>query len=116
VYLVHAFRRRLIGLSTANSPSRFLEDIPRHLISGTEVQWGEVRQPIGETYPLASDPTSVTIIPELSPGNRVRHTQFGEGLVISCQSVTDDNEVLVAFRKVGLKKLLLSFARLEKVE
>ncbi|MDP6142247.1 MAG: UvrD-helicase domain-containing protein [Dehalococcoidales bacterium] len=116
VYLVHAFRRRLIGLSTANSPSRFLEDIPRHLISGTEVQWGEVRQPIGETYPLASDPTSVTIIPELSPGNRVRHNQFGEGLVISCQSVTDDNEVLVAFRKVGLKKLLLSFARLEKVE
>tara|TARA_B100000315_G_scaffold258125_1_gene309167 strand:+ start:1112 stop:3328 length:2217 start_codon:yes stop_codon:yes gene_type:complete len=116
VYLVHAFRRRLIGLSTANSPSRFLEDIPRHLISGTEVQWGEVRQPIGKTYPLASDSTSVTIIPELSPGNRVRHNQFGEGLVISCQSVTDDNEVLVAFRRVGLKKLLLSFARLEKVE
>ena len=116
VYLVRAFRRRLMGLSTVNSPSRFLEDIPRHLIASAETWPGEESQPVGKAYPWASEPTSATIIPELSPGDRVCHAQFGEGVVISCQPVTDDNEVVVAFRGVGIKKLLLSFAKLEKVE
>ncbi len=116
VYLVHAFRRRLMGLSTVNSPSRFLEDIPRHLIASAEAWQGQESQPVGKAYPWASEPTSATIIPELSPGDRVRHAQFGEGLVISSRPVTDDNEVVVAFRGVGIKKLLLSFAKLEKVE
>ena len=116
VYLVHAFRRRLMGLSTVNSPSRFLEDIPRHLIAGAEAWSGEESQPVGKVYPWTSEPTSATTIPELSPGDRVRHAQFGEGLVISSRPVTDDSEVVVAFRGVGIKKLLLSFANLEKME
>jgi len=34
VYLVRAFRRSLMGSSTVNSPSRFLSDIPSHLVVG----------------------------------------------------------------------------------
>ncbi len=116
VYLVRAFRRRLMGLSTVNSPSRFLEDIPRHLISGAEAWPGEESQLVGKAYSWESEPTGTIALPELSPGDRVCHAQFGEGVVISCQPVTDDNEVMVAFRGVGIKKLVLSFARLEKVE
>jgi hypothetical protein len=38
-------------------------------------------------------------------------------VVVSCQPVKDDIEVVIAFsRGVGVKKLLLSFARLEKKE
>jgi hypothetical protein len=37
-------------------------------------------------------------------------------LVISSRPVTDDNEVVVAFRGLGIKKLLMSFANLEKME
>jgi len=55
-------------------------------------------------------------VPELKAGDRVRHAQFGDGVVVSCQPVKDDNEVVVAFKGLGVKKLLLSFARLEKVE
>jgi hypothetical protein len=36
--------------------------------------------------------------------------------VVSCQPVKDDKEVVVAFSGLGVKKFLLSFARLEKVE
>jgi hypothetical protein len=36
--------------------------------------------------------------------------------VVSCQPIKDDNEVVVAFYGAGIKKLLLSFAQLEKVE
>jgi len=52
--------------------------------------------------------------PTLKAGDHVRHSQFGEGIVVSCQPVKDDAEVVVAFNQV-VKKLLLSFARLEKV-
>jgi DNA helicase-2/ATP-dependent DNA helicase PcrA len=122
VYLVHAFRRSLMGVSTVNRPSRFLEDIPRHLVSGTEGWLGEESQLAGKVYPWGSAPAGtfapagVVSIPELCPGDRVRHAQFGQGLVISSRPVTDDNEVVVAFRGLGIKKLLMSFANLEKME
>jgi DNA helicase-2/ATP-dependent DNA helicase PcrA len=122
VYLVHAFRRRLMGLSTVNSSSRFLEDIPRHLISNTGVQLEQENQMASRSYSWDSTPTDTfaptgTIsIPDLEAGDHVRHAHFGEGLVISSRPVTDDNEVVVAFRGVGVKKLLLSFAHLEKLE
>jgi DNA helicase-2/ATP-dependent DNA helicase PcrA len=37
IYLVHSFRRNLMGRSTVNKASRFLSDIPRSLISGSEI-------------------------------------------------------------------------------
>jgi DNA helicase-2/ATP-dependent DNA helicase PcrA len=58
--------------------------------------------------------SSLTVT-ELKAGNHVRHEQFGDGVVVSCQLVEDDEEVVVAFDG-GLKKLLLSFAHLEKAE
>ena len=55
-------------------------------------------------------------IPELKAGDHVRHDTFGEGVVVSCRPVRDDAEVVAVFHGVGLKKLLLSFAQLEKME
>ena len=66
-------------------------------------------------YSWNKAPVPSVAVPELKAGDRVRHAQFGDGVVVSCQLVTDDNEVVVAFRGLGVKKLLLSFARLEKV-
>jgi len=62
-------------------------------------------------------PVSRADNPELKPGDHVRHAQFGDGVVVSCKPVRDDKEVLVAFTGgMGVKKLLLSFANLEKTE
>jgi hypothetical protein len=36
-------------------------------------------------------------------------------VVVSSQPVRDDREVVVVFNGAGVKKLLLSFARLEKI-
>jgi len=114
VYLVRAFRRSLMGGSTVNSPSRFLKDIPPHLVTGADLWQGEESQ-IASAYSWESAPTFTIDLPELKAGDQVRHNQFGQGVVVSCQSVKDDSEVVVAFPGVGVKKLLLSFARLEKV-
>jgi hypothetical protein len=46
----------------------------------------------------------------------VRHPRFGEGVVVGSQKVKDDQEVTIAFKgEVGIKKLMLSFAPLEKL-
>jgi len=115
VYLIRAFRRSRMGSSMVNKPSRFLEDIPQRLISGGGLWQGEDSQVTASVYSWnkASAPRVVT--PELRAGDHVRHTQFGEGVVVSCQPVKDDEEVVVAFRG-AIKKLLLSLAKLEKIE
>jgi DNA helicase II / ATP-dependent DNA helicase PcrA len=125
VYLVHAFRRTFMGASTVNPPSRFLEDIPRHLITtpgwwqGEETKlsdavfsWNRVR--IDSTESEQRKVSGVTAV-DLKAGDRVRHSQFGEGVVVNTKKVKDDSEVTVAFSGQGIKKLLLSLAKLEKI-
>ncbi len=116
VYLVRAFRRSLMGSSTANRPSRFLEDIPPHLVTGNGLWQGEESQVTTTMYSWNKAPALGGAGLELKDGDHVHHAQFGDGVVVSCKPTKDDTEVVVVFRGVGIKKLLLSFARMEKVE
>jgi DNA helicase-2/ATP-dependent DNA helicase PcrA len=120
LYLVRAFRRAFMGNSTVYGPSRFLKDIPPHLITGGGVEWEERSLPEA-VYQWHRKPVRTSPLAERSPladlkaGDHVRHAQFGEGIVVSYKAVNDDAEVTVAFDGAGIKKLLASFARLEKV-
>jgi DNA helicase-2/ATP-dependent DNA helicase PcrA len=116
VYLVRAFKRSLMGSSRPNPPSRFLRDIPPHLITG-----GSLREVVEESRVAAAlsawnRSIAKADLTELKAGDHVRHAQFGEGVVVSYKPGKDDAEVTVAFEGTGVKKLLQSFARLEKVE
>ncbi|MCJ7769902.1 MAG: AAA family ATPase, partial [Dehalococcoidales bacterium] len=117
VYLVRAFRRNLMGSSTENKPSRFLKDIPPHLIADDDLRWGEESQIKDGVCFWESDIPAISIdLPALKAGDRVLHSQFGRGMVVNCHRLDGDSEVVVAFPGIGVKKLLLSFARLKKVE
>ena len=116
VYLVRAFRRSLMGSSTVNKPSRFLEDIPHHLISAPGWWQGEESQVAEAVYSWNKAPVPSLSTVELKAGDHVHHAQFGEGVVVSCREVKDDSEVVIAFVGMGVKKLLLSLANLEKME
>ena len=49
-------------------------------------------------------------------GDKVKHVKFGEGVVVSVKATPSDMEVTVAFKDGhGIKRLLMSFAPLEKV-
>ena len=126
LYLVRSFRRTLMGSSNVNKPSRFLEDIPGHLTS-TPGWWQEGTDKVAEAV-YSWDPSTVTAAggpttqpdnspapPQLKAGDHVSHTQFGEGVVVSCKKVRNDSEVVVAFIDQGVKRLLLSLAGLKKV-
>lgn len=105
LYLVRALQRSLMGVTNANPPSRFLGDIPKDLVkdvSGFEET--DVSPDIDFNPP----------VPEV--GDLVQHRKFGQGVVVSCNSMRNDWEVEVSFREVGTKKLLLSLALLERLE
>ena len=72
--------------------------------------------PGGRTGPPKEDgPVTARVL--LKAGERVRHSKFGEGIVISCVPSGQDHEVTVAFKgNSGIKKLLLGYAPLEKVD
>ncbi|MFC1968001.1 ATP-dependent helicase [Chloroflexota bacterium] len=110
LFLVRAFRRSLSGSSGANPPSRFLQDIPPHLVTSSE-SWGD------EAKPVAATPTTVPPGPWVpQTGQRVHHAEFGKGIVVSSSPVRDDHEIIVAFPGAGVKKLLLGLAPLERAE
>ncbi len=105
VYLLRAFRRSFMGSGAPTIPSRFLLDIPSPL-TVTQPQHMAERLFRPEPPPVP-----------FGAGDRVRHAIFGEGIVINCLPIQDDQEVTVAFKgEAGLKRLLLSLAPLEKME
>jgi len=127
LYLVHAFRRTLWGSSQVRDPSRFLADIPAQLIKGRDLP-AETRLPAAdEKVPLFPPARLATVGPVTPPapkvttspfktGDKVRHAKFGEGIVIEVKPVKEDVEVTVAFAGVGVKRLSLAFAPLERYE
>jgi DNA helicase-2/ATP-dependent DNA helicase PcrA len=48
-------------------------------------------------------------------GDDVRHNTFGEGVILDVSGSGDKTEVLVRFPDAGEKRLLLSWAPLEKL-
>jgi DNA helicase-2/ATP-dependent DNA helicase PcrA len=105
-----------MGGNLVNEPSRFLSDIPRELLvtAGTMGNEESIAKAISSWNKTAVFSPS-TEIPEFKAGDRVRHARFGEGMVVSYTTIKNDAEAVVAFNGIGVKKLLMSFAKLEKV-
>ncbi len=49
-------------------------------------------------------------------GQKVSHAKFGYGVVIECEGVGDKKSVMVNFKNVGVKQLMLKYAQLEPIE
>ena len=131
LYLTRAFHRTVFGSSMAGPASRFLRDIPPELITSGDgpIERGTGNKADGGFAPKrpswyawqAPTPTvnrdqPVTERPTLTLGDSVRHSSFGEGVVTSLNITAADTEVTIQFAGgVGVKRLLLSFAPLEKI-
>ncbi|HEU65883.1 MAG TPA: AAA family ATPase, partial [Chloroflexi bacterium] len=117
LYLLRSYRRSLFGGSTANPPSRFLQDISPRLISPRGI-WEESPTPVpspdfSRNFQPSPRPSSDLT---LKVGDHVRHSKFGPGIVMNCLPTKDDQELTVVFEGAGVKKLLASLAPLEKIE
>jgi DNA helicase II / ATP-dependent DNA helicase PcrA len=123
VLLTYAFRRTMWGSSDVSTPSRFLSDIPKNLISGALSFAGSKPKEAAAVRASTWDAKPATVNRAAAPsrplqfraGQRVKHAKFGEGVVIESRVDRDDEEVTIAFEKAGIKRLLVSFANLQKL-
>jgi DNA helicase-2/ATP-dependent DNA helicase PcrA len=131
--LTSAWSRTLHGSTQYNPPSRFIGEIPSeliHEIGGTRLlrsrrERNERRDHVSTNRERIVDraiesgrhgPTSSGAEQlGLGLGDDVKHAQWGEGVIIDVEGSGDKAEALVHFPSVGEKRLLLSWAPLEKI-
>jgi len=117
LYLLRSYRRSLFGGSTANPPSRFLQDISPHLISPRGLWEERPALAASPDFNRDSQPSPQPLsTPALKVGDHVRHSKFGPGIVMNCLPTKADQELTIAFEEAGVKKLLASLAPLERIE
>ncbi len=135
LFLTHAWSRTLYGATQYNPPSRFIDEIPAEVVREAEgnrtrrrrsqrglgsASWGSGRES------MRDDIVESALRPKgpelrgadqlgLQVGDDVRHATWGEGVIIDVEGSGEKAEAVVNFPNVGEKRLLLSWAPLEKV-
>jgi DNA helicase-2/ATP-dependent DNA helicase PcrA len=107
LYLTHAWSRSLFGGSNYNPPSRFLREIPEHLVRTLEKERPKAG-PAEPQSPARRDP------PALVAGDTVFHDRWGEGVVVTVTGAGARAEATIAFGAEGEKRVLLGYAPLTK--
>jgi DNA helicase-2/ATP-dependent DNA helicase PcrA len=110
VYLSYAEQRRLHGVDTFGTPSRFIREIPTELLE-------EIRPALAVSRPVYRPSLGRRAIEAavggVRLGQRVRHSKFGEGVVLNCEGSGSHARVQVNFERDGTKWLVLAYASLE---
>lgn len=146
LHIMHAQSRMLNGSTAMNPPSRFLNEIPGELVNATVSEsaglarrfminddpelrhshqspqavmrrYGEINKtPSGISYGGKKPAKANDQFMSYEKGDRVRHTSFGTGTVISVREMGGDKLYEIDFDKIGTKKLMATYARLIKAD
>lgn len=107
IYLTYAEQRRLYGKDNYGTPSRFIQEIPEELLE-------EVRPSLSVSRPIYKSLRSQKLDSSaMRLGQRVRHSRFGDGVVLNSEGSGSHARVQVNFEKAGTKWLVLAYAKLE---
>ncbi len=122
------------GQMAFNSPSRFLSDIDRQYFQQSSsttpkptpapIAIPRIPSAINNQHsPITNNPSPITnahtpIPSEYAEGSRVAHRVFGQGTVVRVyrDEVTENDKIEIRFDTVGVKTLLLTHAKLEKLD
>ena len=141
LYLSLALTRTTFGESDSSTPSRYLQEIPQHLIDWREsgarnqVSSFRYRESIAESQGYRDGSGSgyggtpkektewksaVTSVRnneglQLEVGDRILHTDFGEGRVLTVMGEGPRQSAEIHFDRVGTKRLLVKVAPIEKL-
>jgi len=112
LYLSYAEQRRMHGVDSYGSPSRFIREMPNELIE-------EIRPRVQTARPAFVAPAArKPMIEDDAPagvrlGQRVRHGKFGDGVVLNLEGQGSHARVQVNFERQGAKWLMLAYANLQ---
>jgi len=112
LWLTGASKRRLYAKLQDQEPSRFLRDIPKECCNWIEKITDH------QTIKLAPVKKKVDLKHRFTlytAGCRVKHPMWGVGIVRDCYGDGDDLKVMVNFPNIGVKRLAIKFANLEKI-
>lgn len=130
--IVNAETRMIFGSTNRNKPSRFCMEIPEELVDRHRAREWKKPEP-GTVLPVSYRETRAVSMqaarnfgpaaaarPEkpsvaLRPGDAVMHKTFGQGMILSASPMGNDVLLEIAFERVGTKKLMANFARLQKL-
>jgi DNA helicase-2/ATP-dependent DNA helicase PcrA len=117
LYLTRAVARAWWGRPEYHQQSRFLAEIPEHLIEWRRDQ-AATAAPAAQRLaqrPGVRSPGNRRV-PSLTPGDKVTHDAYGLGTVLSVQGSGDDPEAKIDFGgEYGVKHLVLRYAPIEKL-
>lgn len=128
LFMSNARMRTIYGHTVSYPPSRFLQEVPRgllHIYKRPAVQRQapreERRSDNRSTANWFLQPKSSFIPQENSSGSsftagdKVSHSKWGTGTVVSVKNTEDGQEVKVAFAGAGIRSLLTKYAVLKKL-
>ena len=111
LYLTYAEQRRLHGIDSYGQPSRFIREVPEELIEEVRPRVHVSRPVAVGRFRAAEEPAA----PGMRLGARVRHSKFGEGVILNLEGNGAHARVEVNFEHQGSKWLMLQYANLEPV-
>ena len=127
LYLSRSIVRSAWGSPAYNPPSRFLDEIPEDTLSWEREGDFVASAPISRGgYGSSPSTTSAALrlgdrivgvgpVVSLAAGDRVTHTKFGLGTVVSTAGAGDKSDATIDFGTAGVKRLLLRYAPVEKL-
>lgn len=135
LYLSNAYGRMLYGQRQNNPASRFIEEINPDLLEviGTTQPKSDIPfinrtdRSFSSPYSRHADqktatPVTVQAAPTTGAGktsweagDKVKHRKWGTGTVVKVTGTGDDQELDIAFKDNGIKRLLAAFAPIVKV-
>ena len=116
LYVTRAVARNWWGRPAFHRQSRFLTEIPAHLVQWRRDESSAVPPAMerASQRPGADSPGNRRV-PALSPGDKVTHDKFGLGTVLAVDGAGDRAEAKIDFGADGVKHLVLRYAPLEKL-
>ncbi|MCL5024321.1 MAG: UvrD-helicase domain-containing protein [Nitrospirae bacterium] len=110
LWFTGASRRKLYAKFQDQQASRFLADIPKKCCCWIE----KTKAPQVSRAVRPGSDSKKPAFPYVA-GCRVRHPKWGVGVVRDCYGDGEEQKVMVNFPNIGIKKLVLRFANLEKI-
>jgi DNA helicase-2/ATP-dependent DNA helicase PcrA len=112
LYITYAEQRRLYGVDQYGQPSRFISELPPDLIEEIRPRL-QISRPafVKRSASLEESPGHA-----MRMGSRVRHSKFGDGVVLNFEGNGPQARIQVNFERQGTKWLMLSYANLVRVE
>lgn len=126
LFITSAKKRTLYGRTSHNETSRFVKEIPEDLIEGQEEdtqltmsndltsfnsisEWiDNVGEHLVDEKPAEKEEWIIGI-------TKISHAKWGRGIVVNVKGKGDSTEIDVTFPNIGVRRLLVKFAPIERV-